>query len=71
MDKQNKIERRGGWRPGAGRKKKDPKDLNPRTPHQVSAFDDEWVIIKEFVDLVRKDKILCKKVLDILRVKDD
>lgn len=45
---------RGGYRPGAGRKKQEVH--NVRSQHQVRAFDDEWLLIKRFTSIVRADK---------------
>jgi hypothetical protein len=45
---------RGGYRPGAGRKKQEVH--NVRSQHQVRAFDDEWLLIKRFTSIVRANK---------------
>lgn len=45
----------GGVRPGAGRPKGTTKLEGVRRQHQVRAYDDEWVIIKKFASIVKKD----------------
>lgn len=60
-----KKENRGGRREGAGRPRK--QDKIQRKVHSIRAFDDEWELIQEFKNLVRKDKIKCNKIIKLLK----
>lgn len=52
----------GGERERAGR----PKSANGvRKQHQIRAFDDEWEIIKEFVTIVKKDRVRAERMMQI------
>lgn len=64
-----RTERRGGARAGAGRKPLDEK----RSNRSIKAFDEEWVIINQFADLVKHwDKEKCKKaVLRLIQQRDN
>lgn len=51
-------------KPWAGRKKlADPSLSKQRKQHQVRAFDNEWELIKKFVNIVRRSPEQCAKVL--------
>lgn len=51
-------------KPWAGRHKlADPSLSKRRGQHQVRAFDNEWVLIKRFVALVKKQPEECEKLL--------
>ena len=52
---------RGGFRPGAGR----PKAEEVRKQRQLRAFDDEWIIIKEFAKIVKCNPERAEKILHI------
>lgn len=44
--------------------------LNPRgqrTGHQVRAYDDEWILIQDFVSCVRQNPELCRNVITYLK----
>lgn len=64
--------KRGGARPGAGRKPKNPEEVTQRKQRQLRAFDDEWEIINQFADLVKHwDKAKCKKVVnELIKTRD-
>lgn len=48
---------RGGKREGSGRKVGWRKEISEQRPtHTIRAFDEEWLLIKEFIQLVRKGK---------------
>lgn len=54
----------GGKRAGAGRPKGTTKaESNQRKQRQVRAHDDEWQMIKEFVDIARKDPDRARRIL--------
>ncbi|MGL5512762.1 MAG: hypothetical protein ACRDBM_05925 [Sporomusa sp.] len=60
-----RTERRGGTRPGAGRKPLDAKRIN----RSIKAFDDEWELINRFAKLVKHgERDECEKFL--LKMKD-
>lgn len=66
------TKKRGGVRPGAGRPAKQPEDVLQRRQRQLRAFDDEWIIINQFADLVKHwDKEKCKAALDKLMSERD
>ncbi len=48
---EEKVERRGGARPGSGRPK--GSKTSDRKPHKLYANDEEWDIIQEFVKELR------------------
>jgi len=56
---------RGGARPGAGRKPGKQKEFSKMRPQrQVRAFDEEWLLIKKFADLVKHGEFeKCKKFI--------
>lgn len=59
---------RGGRREGAGRPvgwRKGYSDA--RKQHQVRAHDDEWLLIKEFASLVKKDKDKAEKIIQLMQ----
>lgn len=54
----------GGKRTGAGRPKGSTNAVrNPRPARWVSAYDDEWKIIKEFISIVKQDKSRAERIL--------
>lgn len=54
----------GGKRAGAGRPKGTVKDISiQRKQHQIRAFDEEWSLIQEFVQLVRANSDEARKLL--------
>ena len=54
MDKKAGERRWGGAREGAGRPVGSTKEIsNQRSQHQVRAFEEEWLVIKEFSKLVK------------------
>lgn len=54
----------GGKRKGAGRPKGTTKDVSvQRKQHQVRAFDDEWEMIKEFANIVKKDRARAERMM--------
>lgn len=55
----------GGKRKGAGRPVGTIKDVSvQRKQRQVRAFDDEWIIIKAFADIVKKDPERAKRMME-------
>ena len=55
----------GGKRPGAGRPKgKTP--ANERKGRNIRAFDDEWELIKLFVNLVKTDRKRAEALLKLI-----
>lgn len=55
---------RGGARPGAGRPKGSTKEVsNARPQHQLRAFADEWEMIREFAQIVKKDRERAERIL--------
>ena len=55
---------RGGGRP----RLTDPSESKARKIHQVRAHDDEWPIIKAFIDCTRLNSDLCKMAVMKLKV---
>lgn len=57
----------GGKRAGAGRPKGTTKAVkNPRPARWVSAFDDEWELIKQFAKLVKTDRERAEALLKLI-----
>lgn len=55
----------GGVREGAGRKAGWRKGFSEeRKQRQVRAHEDEWEMIKEFVQIVKKDKERAQRILE-------
>lgn len=62
----------GGRRPNqTGRPKGTTKPEGVRKQHQVRAYDDEWEIIKDFVNIVRKDKEIAKGIIKSVNIQDE
>ena len=55
----------GGRREGAGRKPGKQKEISEMRPtHTIRAFDDEWILIKKFAELVKRGEMeKCKKFI--------
>ncbi len=54
----------GGKRKGAGRPKGTTKDVSLiRKQRQVRAFDDEWELIREFANIVKKDRERAERMM--------
>lgn len=57
----------GGAREGAGRPKGTVKtESNQRALHGVRAYDDEWKLIKEFSNIVKKDRDRAERMIKIV-----
>lgn len=57
----------GGKRTGAGRPKGSTKaNKNPRPARWVSAYDDEWELIKQFAKIVKTDRQRAEELLKLL-----
>lgn len=55
---------RGGKREGAGRPVGTTKEINTARPgRNIRAYDDEYVLIKEFMKIVRKNKALAEEFI--------
>lgn len=54
-----------------GRPKGTTKPEGVRKQHQVRAYDDEWEIIKDFVNIVRKDKEIAKGIIKSVNIQDE
>lgn len=62
----DKIEKRGGSRPGAGRKVGYKKPEGTRKNRTLKAYDDEWVYIKEFAAIIKKSPEAAKKLIAMM-----
>ena len=58
---------RGGYRHGCGRPKGSTSPRGQRGVHQIRAYDDEWALIKEFMQLCRADIDKCKLTIELLK----
>ena len=55
---------RGGKREGAGRPVGTTKEISTARPgRNIRAYDDEYVLIKEFMRIVRKNKALAEEFI--------
>ena len=57
---------RGGYR-GGGRPVGSISPRGQRGIHQIRAYEDEWELIKDFIQLVRKDIDKCRLTTTILK----
>lgn len=60
-----KINSWGGSRPNAGRPKGSVKPEGIRKQRQLRAYDDEWEIIKEFSQIVKKDRARAARMMKL------
>lgn len=61
-----RLRNRGGNR-GGGRPVGSTSPRGQRSIHQVRAYDDEWELIKDFIQLTRKDIDKCRLTLSLLK----
>lgn len=57
---------RGGYR-GGGRPVGSTSPRGQRGIHQIRAYEDEWELIKDFIQLVRKDIDKCRLTTTLLK----
>ena len=62
----DKTEKRGGSRPGAGRKTGYKKPEGTRKNRTLKAYDDEWTYIKEFAAIIKKSPEAAKKLIAMM-----